>query len=151
MNLALMDNDREIIDTTAHVMDSAPESLIIGFPLICRMNVKICHDHIEAQYQGNSITINYRNNQVALDTPQPITIEPAQLLYLKVQQKLTEADVLVATDNKEHMPKIKASNEIGYTNTTNTDQIQGGAAYSYMRIVGTRDKTYVSLHKNLRF
>ena len=29
--------------------------------------------------------------------------------------------------------------------------IQRGAAYSYTRIVGTRDKTNVSLRKNLRF
>ena len=31
------------------------------------------------------------------------------------------------------------------------NRIQRGAAYSYTRIVGTRDKTYVSLRKNLRF
>jgi hypothetical protein len=30
-------------------------------------------------------------------------------------------------------------------------RIQRGAAYSYTRIVETRDKTYVSLRKNLRF
>ena len=118
-----MYNDLEVINTTAHVMNSAPESLVIGFPLICKMNVKICHDHIEAQYQGRAISINYKSNQVTLDTATPITIKPAQLLYLRVQQELTESDVVVATNNKEHMPKIQATNRIGYTNTSNADQI----------------------------
>ena len=51
--------------------------------------------------------------------------------------------------------KIKALECLIYSplilNRQKINLIQGGAAYSYTRIVGTRDKTYVSLRKNLRF
>ena len=143
-NLTLMHNNREIISAPAHVMESAPESLIIGFPLICKLNMRICHDHIEATCQGHMVKIGYNNNQITLSIGTPMTIKPSQFMYLKVKQQLGEGDVIISSSNAEHLLANQVSNSVGYTNTSTSDQV----LYSGM-IIANMIEDYESIPPSL--
>ena len=56
-NITILHNEELVIKAIAHVMRKIPEDLIIGFPVICKLKLKLCNEYMEAELNSKSVKI----------------------------------------------------------------------------------------------
>ena len=100
-------------------MKNTPEDLIIGFPIICKLKIKLCTEFMEAEFNNKNIKIPYCNKQnLLLVSTKPIIVKPAQIACLTVNRTIKNSSVITDINNLEHMPYSVMNNTLKYTNFT---------------------------------
>lgn len=107
---------KEIVCATAHIMRTSPETLILGFPVIQKLNLKIGSNHMEAELNNKPFKINYVKKELLLASSCPISLEPLQSIYLTVDRNLKKNSLITDIESGEHLKHSYQDNTVRIVN-----------------------------------